>query len=43
MWGNPTLFHRAKPIETLRQDKDWQKILTQSIEKSFMIDPVHYF
>ena len=33
MWGNSTLFHRAKSIEKkiLRKDKYWKKLL---IEKS---------
>ena len=36
MCGNPTLFHRAKSIE---KDIKERQILTQSIEKSFLIDP----
>ena len=34
MWGNTTFFHRAKSIEKNIE------ILTQSIEKSFLIDPL---
>ena len=36
MWGNSTLFHWKKSIE-----KILKKILTQSIEKSFLIDPLN--
>ena len=36
MWDNPTLFHRARSIEK----KMFKKKLTESIEKSFLIDPL---
>ena len=33
MWGNPTLFHRAKLIEKiLRKEKDWQVLLNEKIK-----------
>ena len=35
MCGNPTLFHRAKSSEKNIKER---QILTQSIEKSFLID-----
>ena len=38
MRGNPALFHRAKSIE---KNIDKKLILTQSIEKSFLIDPLN--
>ena len=37
MWGNPILFHRVKYIGKNIEKK---QILTQSIEKSFLIDPL---
>ena len=37
MWRNPTLFHRAKSIE---KGIEKRYILTQSIKKSFLIDPL---
>ena len=37
MWGNPMLFDRAKSIEKNIEKKE---ILTRSIEKSFVIDPL---
>ena len=37
MWGNPIHFHRVKYIGKHIEKK---QILTQSIEKSFLIDPL---
>ena len=37
MWCNPILFHRVKYIGKNIEKK---QILTQSIEKSFLIDPL---
>ena len=37
MWCNPTLFHLAKSTE---QYIEKRSILSQSIEKSFLIDPL---
>ena len=37
MWGKPTLFHRAKSIE---KNIEKRQILTYSIEKSSLIDPL---
>ena len=37
MWGNPTFLHRGKSIE---KNIEKREILTQSIEKSFLIDPL---
>ena len=36
MWGNHTLFHRAKYIEKILRTIN----MTQSIEKSFLQDPL---
>ena len=38
MKGNPTLFHRAKSVE---KNIEKRLILTQSIEISFLIDPLN--
>ena len=37
MWGSPTLFHRVKLIE---KNIEKSYILTQSIDKIFLIDPL---
>ena len=35
MWGNPTLFKRAKSIEKiLRKHKYWQKLLKNILKKT---------
>ena len=42
MWGNPTLFDRAKSIEKfLRKDKYRQKLLKKNIAKKINIDKIN--
>ena len=38
MWSNPILFHRAKSVE---KSIEKRKILTQAIEKGFLIYPLN--
>ena len=36
MWGNPTIFH----LKNLLKNIEKRQILTQSIKKSFLVDPL---